>query len=93
LLELLAQVLISGGKLIIALSQSLGFQGVEDLSVVDSGDKSVGDGVDGLIEVHLSSESIEGGLRREWQILEGDGGLDWVKQDGQWWRVRQGLVG
>jgi hypothetical protein len=63
LLELLAQVLISGGELIIALSQSLGFQGVEDLSVVDSGDESVGDGVDGLIEVHLSSKGIEGGLR------------------------------
>jgi hypothetical protein len=54
--------LISGGKLIVALSQSFGLQGMEDLSIVDSGDESVGNGMDSLIEVHLSGESIEGSL-------------------------------
>ena len=35
---------------------------MEDLPVVDSGDESVGDGMDSFIEVHLSGESIEGSL-------------------------------
>jgi hypothetical protein len=57
------QVSISSGKLVIGLSQSLGFQGMEDFSVVDSGDESVGDGADSFIEVCLSSEGIEVSLR------------------------------
>jgi hypothetical protein len=92
LLKLLLQVSISGGKLFIALSQLLGFQGVEDLSVVNSGDESIGDGVDGFIEVHLSGESIKSSLKREWQVLGSNSGLDKLEGNRQWRRVRWGLV-
>ena len=57
-----AQIPISGGELIIALSQLLGFQGVKDFSVVGGRDESVSDGADGFIKVCLGSEGIEGGL-------------------------------
>jgi hypothetical protein len=90
---LFAQIPISGGELIIALSKSFGFQGVKHLSVVDSGDKPIGDSADGFIEVHLGSEGIKGSLRRQRRILRGDGSLNQVKWDGQWWGVRWGLVG
>jgi len=36
---------------------------VEDLAVVDSRDESIGDGSDGLVEVGLGSEDIDGGLQ------------------------------
>jgi len=36
---------------------------VEDLAVVDGGDESVSDGSDGLIEVGLGGENVDGGLR------------------------------
>jgi hypothetical protein len=81
LLKPLVQVLISGGKLIIILSQSLGFQGVEDLAIVDSRDKSVGNGADGFIKVCLSGECVESGLRGKWWILGCDSGLDRVEWD------------
>jgi hypothetical protein len=78
----LLQLLISSGEFIICLTQSLGFQGIKDFSVVNGGDQSVGDGVDGFIEVCLSSEHIKSSLRGEWWVLRSDGGLDWVKWDG-----------
>jgi hypothetical protein len=62
LLKLLSQISISGGKFIVALSQSFGLQGVEDLLIVDGGDEPIGNGTDSFIEVHLSGEGIESGL-------------------------------
>jgi hypothetical protein len=78
LLKLFLQVSIGGGELIIALSQSLGFQGMEDFPVVDSGDEAIGNGADGFVKVHLGGECVEGSLGQEWQVLRGNGSLDWV---------------
>jgi hypothetical protein len=58
-----AQISISGGELVVGLGQTFRLQGVEDLSVVDCGDKPIGNGMDGFIRVHLSGEGIESGLR------------------------------
>jgi hypothetical protein len=82
LLEVFAQVSVGGGKLVIGLGQTFRLQGMEDLSIVNSGDKPIGNGTDGFIEVHLSGESIESGLRGEWWVLRGNYGLDWVEGDG-----------
>ena len=61
---------------------------MKDLSIVDGRDKSIGNGMDSFIKVCLSGEHVESSLRREWWILRGDSGLDWVERNEQWWRVR-----
>ena len=56
-----AQVSVGGGKLVIGLGQTFRLQGMEDLSVVDSGDESICNGVDGLVKVQLGGEGIKSG--------------------------------
>jgi hypothetical protein len=49
----------------------LGLQRVEYLSSVNGVDESVGDGADGVIEILLSRQEVDGGLRREWRVVGG----------------------
>jgi hypothetical protein len=65
---------------------------MEDFSVVDSGDQSIGNGADGFIEVLLGGECVRGGLRGERWVLWGNGSLYRVKWDGQQWGGRWGLA-
>jgi len=70
---------------------------VEDLAVVDGRDESIGNGSDGLIEVGLGGEDIDGSLRGEWGISRDDCGGDRVEWDWEYrrlgWRSSGGLVG
>jgi len=54
---------------------------VGDLSVMDSGDESVSDGLDGLIEVCLGSKYVEGCLWGERGVCRDNGSGDWVEWD------------
>jgi hypothetical protein len=57
----LAQPSVSGGELVVGLCQMFRLQGMEDLSVVDSGDESICNGVDGLVKVQLGGEGVKSG--------------------------------
>jgi len=54
---------------------------VEDLAVVDGGDESICDGLDGLVKVGLGCENVDGGLRRERGISRDDCGGDRIEWD------------
>jgi len=56
---------------------------VEDLMVVDGRDESIGDGLDGLVEVGLGGEDVDGSLRRQRGISRDDCGGDRVERDWQ----------
>jgi len=56
---------------------------VEDLSVVDGRDESIGDGSDGLIEVRLAGEDVNRHLRQERGVSRDGCGGDRVEQDWQ----------
>jgi len=70
---------------------------MEDLTIVDGRDESVGDSSDGLVEVGLGGEDIDGRLRREWGISRDDCGGDRVERNQQGqrlgWHCSGGLVG
>src|SRR6266850_1825846 len=70
---------------------------MEDLTVVDGRDESIGNGSDGLVKVGLGSKDIDGGLRRQRGISRDDYGGDRIEGDRQDGRLRWcgsgGLIG
>jgi len=60
---------------------------MEDLPVVDGQDESIGDGLNGLIEIGLTGKDIDHRLRQEWGVSRDGCGGDRVEWDWQGGRL------
>ena len=57
------KVLVGSGKFIVGIGEAFGLQSMKYLLVINSGHKSIGNGVDGFIKVWLSNKGVKGCLR------------------------------